>query len=177
MLSILGALVGFATSTFPNVMKFFQDKSDKKHELTMLQETARIEKDRAVQVATIQAQSASQLAQIDADKASRTADIQRDIKELDAIIESNKGLSERDKPHGLGWIDSLRGSVRPLVTYWWMLLYSIVKAMMLIHALEVDGLDLIERVRLVWTEEDMGLFAAIITFWFGHRMCQKQGNH
>jgi hypothetical protein len=34
MFSLLGSLLGFGTSFLPKVMDYFQDKQDKKHELS-----------------------------------------------------------------------------------------------------------------------------------------------
>ena len=35
MLSLLGSVLGFGTSFLPKVMDYFQDKQDKKHELSL----------------------------------------------------------------------------------------------------------------------------------------------
>ena len=35
MLSIVGSLIGFGSSFLPKVMDYFQDKQDKKHELSL----------------------------------------------------------------------------------------------------------------------------------------------
>ena len=36
MLSLLGSVLGFGTSFLPKVMDYFQDKQDKKHELSLM---------------------------------------------------------------------------------------------------------------------------------------------
>jgi hypothetical protein len=36
MLSLLGSLLGFGTSVIPLMMNYFQDKQDKKHELSLM---------------------------------------------------------------------------------------------------------------------------------------------
>ncbi|HAI18752.1 MAG TPA: hypothetical protein DCM10_12370, partial [Xanthomarina gelatinilytica] len=37
MLTLLGSVLGFGTSFLPKVMDYFQDRSDKKHELLVLE--------------------------------------------------------------------------------------------------------------------------------------------
>ena len=37
MITLLGSLLGFISSTFPDLLKLFRDASDKKHEITLLQ--------------------------------------------------------------------------------------------------------------------------------------------
>ena len=47
MLSILSAVLGFATSGLPNVLKFFEQKGDQKHE----QEMAKLDIQRTLELA------------------------------------------------------------------------------------------------------------------------------
>lgn len=163
MLTLLGTLLGFLTSVFPKALAFFQDKSDKAHELTLLKEQASIEANRAIQVASIVKEQAV-----------RVAEVNHDVRELEALIDNNKSLNsnltERDFALGLGWVDKLRASVRPVITYWWMLLYSGVKVALIIYVMSDPTLTLGDSISIVWTVDDMALFASIIAFWFGHRM-------
>jgi len=46
MLSLLGSVLGFGTSFLPKVMDFFQDKSDKAHELKLM--SAQIDQQKAL---------------------------------------------------------------------------------------------------------------------------------
>ena len=45
MLTLLGSLLGFGTSLVPKVIDYFQDKSDKKHELEVMTRQAEIQLD------------------------------------------------------------------------------------------------------------------------------------
>jgi len=49
MISLLGSLLGFGTSFLPKVFEFFQDKSDKKHELAVMEVQIRQQKELATQ--------------------------------------------------------------------------------------------------------------------------------
>ena len=135
MLSLLGSLLGFGTSFLPKVMDYFQDKSDKKHELKQQKELA-LQKLEMVNV-------------------------EADIREVEALQKSMQ-------PTGVKWVDGLRGSVRPVITYAFFLLFCFVEisAYLALTASGVSGLDALNA---VWDEDTKALFAAVIAFWFGGR--------
>ena len=58
------------------------------------------------------------------------------------------------------WVDALSASVRPMITYVFFLLYMTIKIM--------DYLK-VGHMAPIWTDEDQGIFCAVIGFWFGHR--------
>ncbi len=53
MLTIIGSLIGFGSSFAPKILDFFQDRSDKKHELAIMERQAQINLDRTVVDANI----------------------------------------------------------------------------------------------------------------------------
>ncbi len=144
MLTLLGSFLGFLTSLAPEILKYFQDARDKQHELTVMEMQMRM----ALEGHRHKLEDIS---------------IQADIAESGA-------LNERVTPIGIRWIDALRGSVRPVITYLFFLLYAGVK----LATIEQLGLEaLIDRPWLFWTAEDQAIFAAIISFWFGARHVRK----
>ncbi len=163
MLSLLGALMGFLTSALPELLELLQDRRDKKHELEMLTKQAEIARERDVELARIEAQSIR-----------FQSDAEYDIKLASALNAQSKILNERDKPTGDKFLDRLRGAVRPVITYWWMLLYSGVKVAILIHVFTTPDIEFMKAMSLVWSEEDAAVFASIIAFWFGQKMMQKR---
>ena len=146
MLSLLGSVLGFGTSFLPKVMDFFQDKQDKKHELAIMEVQIRQQKEVAVQ----------QLEMVN---------VEADIREIEAIQKSVKNTDVK-------WIDGLRGSVRPVITYCFFGLFIFVEisAYVSLTASEISSL---QAVQLVWSDEVMGLFAAVLSFWFGGRAINR----
>lgn len=144
MLEIIGSLIGFGTSLFPTVLEFFQDSKDKKHELAM-------------QV---------KLADLNLQNAEASGELANIALEFKASMESVKAAHVPMVMTGIGFIDGLRGSVRPVCTYWFMALYSSSK-----WEAHVTNIPL-------WTEWDQVLLATILSFWFGDRVrkhAQKGG--
>ena len=142
MLSLVGSLLGFGTSFLPKVMDFFQDKQDKKHELAVMEVQVRQQKEAASQKL-------------------EAINVEADIREVEALQKSMQ-------PVGVPWIDGLRGSVRPVITYSFFLLFVFVEvsAYLSLTARGVSGLD---AAGLIWDEDTKALFAAVISFWFGGR--------
>ncbi|MBT3977816.1 MAG: hypothetical protein HOE98_15345 [Rhodospirillaceae bacterium] len=66
------------------------------------------------------------------------------------------------------WVDALRGSVRPMVTYIMVLEFVFIKSAAMWLIFGTDGVSL-DTLNQVWDAETRALFAAILSFWFGHR--------
>ena len=146
MLSLLGSLLGFGTSFLPKVMDYFQDRSDKAHELQVMEVQIRQQKELASQKLEM-------------------VNVEADIREVEALQKSMQ-------PTGVAWVDGLRGSVRPVITYAFLGLFVFVEvsAYLSLTAAGVSGLD---AVNAVWDEDTKALFAAVIAFWFGGRAISR----
>ncbi len=142
MLSLLGSLLGFGTSFLPKVLDIFQDRSDKKHELAVMEMQIKQQKEVA-------------------DQQLEAINVEADIREVESLHESMR-------PTGVKFIDGLRGSVRPVITYafFGLFIFVEVSAYISLTAVGVSGLDALET---VWDDETSALFAAVISFWFGGR--------
>jgi Trk K+ transport system NAD-binding subunit len=146
MLSLLGSLLGFGTSFLPKVMDYFQDRSDKAHELQVMEVQIRQQKELATQKLEM-------------------VNVEADVREIEALQKSMQ-------PTGVAWVDGLRGSVRPVITYAFFGLFVFVEvsAYLTLTAAGVSGLD---AVNAVWDEDTKALFAAVIAFWFGGRAISR----
>ena len=147
MLTLLGSLLGFVTSAFPDLLGLFRDSQDRNHELAIL--------DR-------------QLEQMKLGHQQRLEEI-----EVQADIAETKALYRHDKPVGVAWVDALRASVRPVVTYAFFLLFAGVKGSALYVLIAVEGLVLADALPRIWDPETQALFAAVMSFWFGQRALSK----
>ena len=146
MLSLLGSLLGFGTSFLPKVMDFFQDRSDKKHELAVMEVQIRQQKELA-------------------DQKLEMVNVEADIREIESLHKSMQ-------PTGVAFIDGLRFSVRPVITYafFGLFIFVEVSAYLALTAQGVSGLDAVDA---VWDEDTKALFAAVIAFWFGGRAINR----
>jgi hypothetical protein len=138
----------------PKLLDFFQDKSDKAHEL----ELAKMQTERELQMlergyiaqARIEEIRTDQI-QMETQAVERSAMYQHDI-------EIGKGASQ--------WIINLRASVRPMVTYLFVLLLIVVDIASIWWAWSV-GAPFAESVTMIFDDQEMQILASIIAFWFG----------
>jgi len=148
MLTLLGSLLGFVSSAFPDLLKLWQDHQDRQHELAIL--------DR-------------QMEQMRLGHTQRLEEIA-----VEADIAESQALYKHDsQPSGVGWIDGLRASVRPVITYAFFLLFTTVKASALYVLVSEEGLTVIQALPQIWDPETQALFAAVMSFWFGQRALAK----
>jgi hypothetical protein len=153
MITLVGSLLGFATSFFPDIMKFFREKADRAHELAIMDKQAEIMKLGHVQ----------RLEEIN---------VQADITESQALYQS-----ARRQLTGVKWVDAamelLNSSVRPVITYAFFTLFAAVKGSALYLLIMVEGVLLHQALPQIWDSETQGLFAAVLSFWFGSRSVNK----
>ncbi len=145
MITLLASIAGFITSIIPEFFKFLMDKSDKKHELEIM--------DR----------------QIELQKQTIDAKLQEirgcvDIAETKALYTTFKS--------GIFWTDALNASVRPVLAYCFFLLYGAIKYLQF-KSIATVGNEL-EIIEILWTVDDQAIFAGIISFYFGQRAMRRR---
>ncbi len=139
LMSLLGGGAGVLARLLPEIFQIFTHKQDQAHELAMTQLQLEIDKARATQ-------------QIDL--AHAQADAQQQVDQMKAYIEA---IKTQGAITGVKWIDAVNQSVRPAITYWWMLLFTLWK----INQIYLHG--------LTWTDNDWGILSMITGFWFVDR--------
>jgi len=144
MTALISLLGGGFMRLLPELLKLFSDRQDKAHEVTMTTLQLELEKAKAaLQIAAGQAQS----------------QVEQATAQMQAYMEAIKGQSAMT---GVRWIDGLNQSVRPFLTYWWMILLTSYKC----SALLTGG--------PVWGESDWQVLSMILGFWFVDRSIRYQ---
>ena len=146
MLTLLGALLGFFSSSFPEVLKFFNQKRDRAHELAVMDKQIELSKSgqtSRLEEVRLQAESAEQVA-----------------------------LYQHAQHSNIKWVDALAASVRPIITYAFFGLYGVIKVSQWL--ILTKTLPSAQSFVFLWSPEDEALFAAVMSFWFGHRALIKR---
>jgi hypothetical protein len=157
MLTLLSMLGGGLFRLIPFVVDFFKQKNDQAHELEMTKLQLEIDKARAQQ-------------QIDL--AHANAEIAANAAEMSAMVEA---LKAQGTPTGIGWVDALSASVRPVLTYWWCLgLYTGAKVIAIVVAFQ-SGAQLAAFAAILVTSFDEAIIGSIFAFWFVDRALRKLG--
>jgi len=155
---ILGSVFGGLFRMAPEVLKYFDKKNERLHELAMFKHQCDLEAQRGQQ----------KLAEIGAQ---REAAI--DVGVMDAFQSAIEQQATMVKAAG-GWAASLSASVRPVVTYWILLIWTFIHLWYAWSSLN-SGLDATEVFKLFMSPDFSALLGGTINFWFLDRTLAKRG--
>jgi hypothetical protein len=155
---IFGSLIGGIFRLAPEVLKFFDKKNERQHELAMFDRQCDLEKVRGEM----------KLAEIGAQR-----DAAIDAGVMDAFNAAINQQAEMAKAAG-GWAASLSASVRPVVTYWVIALWSFVHLWYAWNAW-MNGSSPQEVFSTMMTADFMALVSGTINYWFLDRTLKQRG--
>jgi len=171
MLTLLSTLISFLMGGLPKLLDFFQDRSDKKHELQL----AQMQTERELQMLEkgYAAQAKVEEIRLDEIKTSSSAETSQAIigaqqAEMQAIYAHDMSLNEGTSQ----WVKNARALVRPLITYGFFLLLVLIDLGLFIHGYK-SGASFVEMSEQLWDNDTQALFASIIAFHFGGRAFGK----
>ena len=103
----------------------------------------------------------------------RQAEIQLDRTAIDANIREVETIHEHDAAiDGGGFVNGLRASVRPVITYIFMALFVGVEVTTY-YLLIQNGVAPGDALVAAWDDQVMAMWASILAFWFGGRQFRK----
>jgi hypothetical protein len=161
MLSLLSTVLSFLMGGLPKALDFFQDKSDKKHEL----ELAKMQTEREMQMMAAGYAAQAKVEEIRTEQVAMETNAQV----MTAIYDHDKSLNEGTST----WVKNLRASVRPIVTYLFVLELFLINFVSLGWAIWT-GVDFNVALDQVFTTEEMQIVSSIIAFWFGTQAFAKK---
>lgn len=150
--SLFGGLLGGLFRLAPEVLKILDAKNARRHELAMM--------DVEVKLATLRAEQAMHV-----------VDTQAQISQFDAIGKALEGQASMAAAGGQ-WVSALSALVRPMVTYWFVVFYSIVKIASMQMAYEQSA-NWQSVLTTSWTTDDAAILSMVLTFWFVGRSIEK----
>jgi hypothetical protein len=155
MITIISGIFGGLLRFAPEILKFFNAKSDRKHELDMQDKAFNFEKLRSeAQLAVVQEQGRAEWA----------------TGSLEALTTS---IEAQGKPSGVKWVDGINSLIRPLITLQWVvLIYPAVVIASFIIAIQ-SGVPALDAMGKAFGPEEKALVAFIIDFWFIGRVLER----
>lgn len=160
MLTLFSTLISFLSGGLPRLLDFFQDKSDKKHELEMAQ--LQIERELQLKKAGLEVQERIEAIELQGIEARAAVDERTALYSHD--IEIGKGASR--------WVINLRSSVRPVITYGMFMLFAFVEIFGFYYATH-SNVDFMVALQTLWNKETQIIWASIVSFWFGTQAFKK----
>jgi hypothetical protein len=151
--ALIGGALGGIARLAPEVMKFFDRKAERQHELSL----------GAQQQDLIKLQSSTHLAQ---------TQVETDAAQIVAGVQALQSAYASQKT-GFKFADSLSASVRPVVTY------IIVGAWLLVKAaaysqLTAKGISWDVAALSLWNGDDVMMLAGVTNFWFLSRVFERK---
>ena len=150
--TLLGGVFGGVLRLAPEVLKFFDAKNERGHELRMLE-------------------AEMKFAQVKGEIAMRQTEAQMTMAEVDAIGEAFKEQSATARAAGK-WVAAVSALVRPFVTYLFVMAYAAVKTAAFLIALEQNG-DWKQVALTMWGVDDMAVLNMVLSFWFVGRVYER----
>jgi hypothetical protein len=167
MLSLISTLGGLLLSGLPKLLDYFQDKSDKQHELKL----AQMQTERELQMLAAGYAAQAKVEEIRTDQIM----LQTDADMTKAAYEHDAKVLEK----AASWVSSFVGTVRPMVTYLFVLELFVINVGIGIyiytHPILITNVDdLLKVAQEIFSDDEMAMLGAIIGYWFGSRGWSKK---
>jgi hypothetical protein len=167
MLSLISTLGGLLISGLPKLLEFFQNKSDQKHELAL----ARLQNERELALAAQGYAAQQKIEEIRTDQVM----MQTEAQMTEAALKHDEQVLE--KAHK--WVASYVGTVRPTVTYIFVIELVLINAFMAVYLWNHPGLitsidDVVKYSSLIFSSDEMAMLGAVVGYWFGTRGWAKK---
>ncbi len=167
MLSLFSTLGGLLISGLPKLLEFFQNKDDQRHELAL----ARVQTERELQMAAAGFAAQQRIEEIRTDQIAMQTDAEMTV----AAYDHDKQILEKAST----WVASYIGTVRPTVTYIFILELCAINAWIAYYVYSRPSLvtnmdDLIRLSDVIFSSDEMAMLGGIIGFWFGSRSWSKK---
>jgi len=153
--TLLGGIMGGAFRLTPEIFKWIDRKGERAHEIVM--------KDKLLELEKLKLTAASDII----NHKSETEIQAESIKALQAAVKA------QNQTTGAKWADALSSSVRPIITYWFMMLYCLSKVVPLI-TIDSGVINWTAILSTIWSDADQALWAGVLNFWFLGRIFEKR---
>jgi hypothetical protein len=154
MMTMVSTFLSFLAGGLPKILSIFQDRQDKKHELALV--SAQKERELALAEKGYLAQARVEEIKLDQIQAQTAGEERQALYQHD--IEIGKGASQ--------WMINLRASVRPVVTYIFVLELVALNIAGVWYAY-TTGIPFAVAMENVFSDDEMLILSSIIAFWFG----------
>jgi hypothetical protein len=172
MMTLITTLVSFLSGGVPKLLDFFQDRSDKKHEMAMAQ--LQVQQQLELQKAGFVAQKELEEVRLDEIKTQTAADMR--ITEIEAEANQRGAMYAHDIAIGQGasqWVINMRAAVRPAITFGLFALLVFVDVFGFYYAIRTQ-VPFDVALALLWDDETQMIWASVVAFWFGTQAFQKK---
>ena len=163
----LGFLFGGLFRLAPELIKLWDKKNERQHEIDMIRANREADEARA---------------KLEMEKVETQGRVTMNVEELKAIVAATQTQATNTKLTGNRFLDFLIVSielisktVRPFLTYWYCVIaYGSYKTALYMSLIE-EGWSWQATITQLWTEQDQAVMLSIIGFWFVDRSIRHFG--
>lgn len=156
IMTLFATLGGGLFRLLPEVLKFLERKDDRKHELAMF--------DRQLEADRMKGQIALDQTRAQAEGALNLEDVR-------ALIEAIKAQAVTT---GIKWVDAISSLMRPVITFWWVIVMYTGALIAQYVALVQQGATHVAAVITLWGADEKAIVGSIIGFWFADRSLRNK---
>jgi len=167
MLSLISTLGGLLISGLPKLLEHFQNKADQKHELAL----ARVQTERELQLAAAGFAAQAKVEEIRTEQVA----METDARMTEAALKHDEKVLEKASQ----WVASYVGTVRPTVTYIFVLELVAINVFMFVYLWNNPQLiqsmdDVIRYSDILFSSDEMAMLGGLMGYWFGSRAWGKK---
>ena len=167
MLSLISTLGGLLISGLPKLLEYFQNKADQRHELAL----ARIQTEKELQMLAQGFAAQQKIEELRTDQIAMQTDAEMTV----AAYDHDKAVLAK----AAGWVSSYVGTVRPTITYIFVIELCLINAWIAYYVYNNPQLvlnmdDLVRLSDVIFSSDEMAMLGAIIGYWFGSRGWSKK---
>lgn len=150
-LTIISTLLGLLSSTVPNLISYFSRKKELEYEL--------------------------EINKLKVEAAKNGLQLNREIADIKAVVEEGNNIRDNDsKLDGGSFINSLRASVRPVITYSLFGLFIGIKfvvAFIILVSADLTVANMKLALDAILDDNTMAIISTILGYYFGARALEK----
>lgn len=95
------------------------------------------------------------------------------VTDMSTLVEEGKDIRYHDSViDGGEFINTLRASIRPVITYVFFIVFVVTK-LAAMFVMVAQGINIPDMLNAIWDTHTVALFSAIMGFWFGSRAVTK----
>lgn len=141
--SLLPPLLGFAANMLPNIVSYYEKKQKYDYEVKLTELRIKLEE--------------------------AGLDHKEVMESIRSVVDEGESLRSHDGTISTNeYVNILRATVRPILTYCFFLFFCAIKIATMVLMINA-GADPFQIVETVWDSYTISIFGAVIGFWFGTR--------
>lgn len=153
--TLLGTLFGGLFRMAPELVKLWDRKDERKHELAMFDKQLEADKLKGSQaVEQVNAQAAGVIG----------------AAEVQAIIEATKAQAVQT---GIKLVDGINALMRSVLTFYWCIVMYTAALVSQFYVLVSQGSTNTQAILMLWGPQEKAIVASMIAFWFVDRSLRK----